>query len=1070
MAIKKLNQNPRITDTILIDIATPGADGCFDSNPYKVDNLTIYYIDRSFFGENYGEYNKKLISDELQKKLEKAEKTLCDNPNEDNIKKLEILKQEIESSSNINKIYFKERTPVKVVGTKNFPAWIGTDIENSSLVLQSEDSEGEVQYGRFTYEWNGQGSIREGDYFACWTWTPLPAGEKLSSHVHFRIEGDGRAVSTTPAHVTVEGKYETLLERYLPEVYKYTLSNQDITPNTLEKFNLSIAKGFTFLEDMANQIIDLFDANALHESMLKYLSNTFSLKLRSSDPTLWRRQIKESVPLFKKKGSIEGLRNAFEQSGMRLNGHTQYWQLVSPYTWVQVFKVEDSPNFKLEKNIILPLNENYFELFIKRHTHTESLPVSVSNKNYIDVYEEDYVKISSDNVVFETDEDGATIMKWVGDMLSAGNMDLYEGDKIKVKYQYKEFDAVISTSMMSSSSYSGQVLENYIQSLPLSDQRDEDAQEYPLKNWNVRLIAEDDPLFDTLIPIKHPFADPIQFGWVRTEFAYSENIYNAEEYNGSTRPSFDACNIDKNFIDPCGACLSSSCSFDIGIEELSNERLIESKDILREFLPFHTRVHSINFTGEWNEFIQSPVEHIETLVTIDKVQHVLSGNKNPFFNRTMDGGLSNWVVTRENLTDQITAVSGKTGTAYNDHVVIISPDHDLGNLGILWNNHVLEVLSPSLNSGRYVIDKIQGSTARVNATVVEPLDKSAFTFNLYNIIYKSTTTSIFQDNLIKLDDINTDFDFKDLKTLWDLNQNPSIDPWYVKIPAYSSNKYFIEQIQEKTLILQGDNDLPNSNIDNLEFYIFNHLDEEIYNSSSGVLTVRHRGRVNFNDSVISNLKEFIKFGDLLYYDGNGYPISSIRSASEFYIDNYNSGDAISVSVENRRFLIKEGIGYFGYKGLKLSTPADHEAEFDMINGENHGPIDSYTDNNNFKENYLFKIGEEFYKIASIDGKSVTLEGREQDWGTLSFGGSSVGYSIVHFPKKKVNVGFIVFDQLGRDGKDPIVREIYDDIDKNTAIVALSTPKGSGVQENVSQEEGLFLEIEMKNGEKFEGEI
>lgn len=1070
MAIKKLNQNPKITDTIIVDITTPGADGCFDSNPYKVDNLTIYYVDRSFFGENYGEYNKKIVSEEFEKKIKKAEKDLCENLNEDNIKKLEILKKEAESSASINKIQFKERTPVKVVGTKNFPAWIGTDLENSPLELQSEDSEGNTQYGHFTYEWNGQGSIREGDYFACWTWTPLPAGEKLSAHVHFKIDGDGKAVSTTPAHVTPEGKYEILLERYLPEVYKYTLSEQDITPNTLENFNLCIAKGFTFLEDMANQIIDLFDANALHESMLKYLSNTFALKLRSSDPTLWRRQIKEAVPLFKKKGSIAGLRSAFEQAGMRLNSHIQYWQLVSPYTWVEVFKVEDSATFKLEKNIIFPLNEDYLEVFIKRYSYTESLPQPVSNKNFVDVYEGDYFKISNDNVVFESTEDGTTIMKWVGDQLSASNMDLYQGDKIKIRYQYRKFDAVAATSMLATSEYSGQVLESYIQSLPLSDQRDDDAQEYPLKNWNVRLIAEDDPLFDTLIPIKHPFADPIQFGWIRTEFAYSENIYNAEEYNGSTRPSFDACNIDKDFIDPCGACLSSSCSFDIGIEELSNERLRESRDILKEFLPFHTRVHSINFTGEWNEFIQSPVEHIETLVTIDKVQHVLSGNKNPFFSRTMDGGLSNWVVTRDDLSDQITVVSGKTGVAYNDQVTIISPDEDLGNLGVIWNNHVLEILSPSLNAGEYTIDRIQGSTARINPSVVEPLDKSAFTFNLYNITYKSTTSSIFQDNLIKLNDPNTNFDFKDLKTLWDVEQNPSISPWYVKIPSYSSEKYFIEQIQEETLIIQGDSNLPSSDESNLEFSIFNHLDEEIYNSSTGELKIKHRGRVNFNDTVILDLKEFIKFGDLLYYDGSGYPISSIKSSSEFYIDDYNSGDAVSVTVENRRFLVDKGLGYFGYKGLKLSTPADHEAEFGMINGENHGPIDNYTDDNNFKENYLFKIGDEFYKIASIDGANVTLDGREQDWGTLSSGGSSVGYSIVHFPKKQVNVGFIVFDQLGRDGKDPIVREIYDDVDKNTAIVALSTPKGSGVQENVSQEEGLSVEIEMKNGEKFEGEI
>jgi hypothetical protein len=258
-------------------------------------------------------------------------------------------------------------------------------------------------------------------------------------------------------------------------------------------------------------------------------------------------------------------------------------------------------------------------------------------------------------------------------------------------------------------------------------------------------------------------------------------------------------------------------------------------------------------------------------------------------------------------------------------------------------------------------------------------------------------------------------------------------------------------------------------VSGVSYSLRDNLANEKKSSTTGKLAIKKRARVNFNDTAILNLSEFIKSGDFLYYDGNEYVILSIQG-DEFFIDNYDEGDAESVTVQSRRRLVEQGTGYFGYKGLRLTTFADHEAEFEIINGENSPPVDEYTYNNKFKENFLFKFENEFYKIASIDEKEVVLEGREQDWGTSFSGGSIVDYSIIHFPKKQVNVGFVVFDQLGRDGYDPVIREIYSDIDKNTAIVALSTPKGSGVQENVSQEEGISIEIETKEGEKFEGEI
>ena len=216
-----------------------------------------------------------------------------------------------------------------------------------------------------------------------------------------------------------------------------------------------------------------------------------------------------------------------------------------------------------------------------------------------------------------------------------------------------------------------------------------------------------------------------------------------------------------------------------------------------------------------------------------------------------------------------------------------------------------------------------------------------------------------------------------------------------------------------------------------------------------------------------DIKDLVSSGNYLYYNNTEYLISEF-DGNNFWIENYNDGDAVGVSIKIRKRLVNNGVGYFGYRGLRLTTFSDHESEFEIANGDN--PPTDIVENNSFKENYMFKIGEDFYKIVSINKKEVVLIGRDQDWGTLSYGGTTVAYSMLHFSKKQVNVGFIVFDHLDRSGYDPVIREIYSTVDQNTAMVALSTPKSSGVQENISLEEGVSFIITTKDGKKTEGDL
>ena len=134
-------------------------------------------------------------------------------------------------------------------------------------------------------------------------------------------------------------------------------------------------------------------------------------------------------------------------------------------------------------------------------------------------------------------------------------------------------------------------------SLPLADTRDGRYVEYPKMDWNTHVIEEMDPLFDLIVNVKNPFYDPVIFGKIRTEFPYSEQAYNMDEYNGSLRDSYDPKDIDKNFVEPCRNTISSRFNAELTIQDLSNIRLTEAQEIIAEYIPFHAMLHTLQFNG-----------------------------------------------------------------------------------------------------------------------------------------------------------------------------------------------------------------------------------------------------------------------------------------------------------------------------------------------------------------------------------------------------------------------------------------------------------------------------------------
>ena len=248
MAIKTVDQNPSIADRIVFSILTPDSNGCFFDNPFKVDDVIIYFIERDFISPNFGEYDEVIISPELLEQFRVAKEAACDDPTVENLEEVSRLQEEIELSKEVNKFFFKDARPIAVFGNEEDPAWLSTDTENALITNVPEDEDGNPQFGHFALEWEPVGQ-REGDYFICWTWSPVVVGDKLQAHIQFDLKGATQLNTSIPTHFTDPEKYPTLQERYLPEMFKMTLTADDLTPQVMLGLNLSVSDGFVLLED-----------------------------------------------------------------------------------------------------------------------------------------------------------------------------------------------------------------------------------------------------------------------------------------------------------------------------------------------------------------------------------------------------------------------------------------------------------------------------------------------------------------------------------------------------------------------------------------------------------------------------------------------------------------------------------------------------------------------------------------------------------------------------------------------------------------------------------------------------
>jgi len=937
-----------------------------------------------------------------------------------------------------------------------------------------------TEEGKFELNWDATQSS-EGDYFICWNWNPTLSGNSISAHMLFQLKGDTRSTCAIPTHFTDPEKYPTLMERYLPEMFKNLISENDLTPYVVQELNYSVGSGFAFIEDMANQIIDLLDSNSLQTRLLPLLSNTFNLNLKSNDVTLWRRQIKKAIPNFKQKGTFEGLKSALGDAGIRLLKVTRLWQINSKYTYQENFEktTANSNKFILSKNIILPIDSSNFEIYYRSKDSNEWSTIT-----------QDYVDIQSES-------DGTYSATWIGESATSP-IELEVGDSFRILYKIKEVPNSTEQS-----------LEDYIRSLNLMDLRDERNQEYPPKNWNTRVLEEDDPLFNVLIPITHPIADKIIWGRIRTEFPYSENIYNMEEYNGSTRDSYNPCDIDKEFVDVCGQCQGSKINIDVEIEELSEDRIIEAQKTIEEYVPFHAVVHSINFVGSINEFITSPVEVINSLVTKSHEDTTISGNAQFIFNRAIHP--EQWDSIRRNVLASMTDRTGTvTGTGFNNKILLFCPSYnetselqnydfkdkigyftqrninttDLSGLPSE-NSNILEILAPSANQGTYSISNVRKDTVEISVgSISEPIDTSQFEFRISNKIFEQNSVDITQ---------NDQYIFScgaELSSLGIISQK-DIDDGFASAPAWQiklewtptvDTYEILEVLPNGTLLLSGSSPSGGNPAD-WELIKDPSLSSEevVASGSDGNVETEYKAVVDFNPSgtsSITDIRNHIRIGDYLNYGGYYYKIKSFlkNENHKFYIETPAASPGYpfglgGVAVKVYRRIIENAVGRLGYDGLRLETAVNYETNLPIQNGANELAIK--TIESEFKENYLILIDSDYYSIVDIDGTTITLNGpNDKVWQTT---GTSVDFTIYQFINQPLSIEENTYPVNPGHDFEEILRSDNEIITNSTEssvsfLAAKALNNKSEFLDSMTQNEGVSFKIEYKDGTNEEGEI
>lgn len=544
--------SPKVDDTVGFVLETYGDDGLL-RNPYLIEKATVYYIEK-----NAHKNERAFTMHELPLDLE------------------EVYEGNLEARKRLGKPkVYSYTNAVQVMETRPIPIWREGQQNNG---LSS------IEPGKFMLFWIPK-DMREGSYLIRWYWKNTKDGKTRSTEKLFTLHPSEQQLNSIYRKFVPREKYNFLFDLYIPPMYRVKTSPNDITPEVLVKLNKSVAQCLLELDDLAVGLIDILNPTYIPEGFLPVMANLFNLELRSTNPTAWRNQIKHALPLFKKKGTLEGLKEALDKAGIRLLKLTNLWQVISPYTWTDGFVVD--------KDIF---SKDLIGYLSRKPIDNAELQVSLKSAETDEYFDLPAHMVSFQEVMIPETKVGVI---WNG-ASQEPPIELFKGDVLKIRYTYNKIPEDVKP------------MEDYINNLPLADQRDETKVKYPIKNWNVKLIEEDDPFFNLLIPERHPFFGPVTFGKIRTTFLYSEKAFNMDTFNGSLYNSNNPCDMDKDFVDPCSGGQSSKFNVHLELDQINNEKMKEAKEIITDYSPFHAILHNMKISSRATEFVVSPTDRLKS--------------------------------------------------------------------------------------------------------------------------------------------------------------------------------------------------------------------------------------------------------------------------------------------------------------------------------------------------------------------------------------------------------------------------------------------------------------------------
>ena len=131
---KLYNNNPKVNDRVEFIFLTPDANKCYFEDPYYIENITIYFIERNYASPNIQEYDTKIAQTNLEERYIYLKNIACNYPTELNIKLANDALTDWQSSIVTNTFYYQNSLIVFQSGSATSPLWVRGQPNTDSII------------------------------------------------------------------------------------------------------------------------------------------------------------------------------------------------------------------------------------------------------------------------------------------------------------------------------------------------------------------------------------------------------------------------------------------------------------------------------------------------------------------------------------------------------------------------------------------------------------------------------------------------------------------------------------------------------------------------------------------------------------------------------------------------------------------------------------------------------------------------------------------------------------------------------------------------------------------------